>query len=163
MSKRLLTILLLISLAFNLAVVGRYAYFEVWERPHFNPSHHPRGRMENNRNRFDKGRNNWMADCMKQGMEHCQPYRDTFQVDRTQFIETLKVANFNEANAKAALEKSLKAHANMEQALGMNLIEMRKKMTAAQAREFFDRRFEHKNPDKNNPGNRHYNYKRRTK
>jgi Spy/CpxP family protein refolding chaperone len=91
-----------------------------------------------------------MADCMKEGMANCQPQRDSFQVDRMQFIQTLKAPNFNETAARAALVKSLQAHAQMEKSLGENLITMRKKMTAEQAKQFFDRRFGHRQKNMNN-------------
>lgn len=146
MSKRMTTILLMISMAFNLAVLGVFIFIHTTGRTPFPPPppRHERGMLDAPPGGAPRGQTKWMADCMREGMANCQPQRDSFQVDRMQFIQTLKAAKFNETASRDALEKSLLAHAQMEKSLGENLIAMRKKMTAEQAKQFFERRFGHR-------------------
>ncbi len=134
MSKRWIVILLLLSVAFNLAVLGSFVYlrFMMPYPPHCAPlpDRHP-------------------------GEFHGRPLRrllsedDQFRQARRQFHENKRVFmeellkdDIDEIALQRILENSLAAQGAMEQRIGYHMIELRKSMSAEEARQFFGRHIE---------------------
>ncbi len=139
MSKRLLVILLLVSFAFNLAVAGVFFWMTV-----FRPWIYPCGRAipprcpPHHEMPFP-GMHHEMHGKFGQFREQMRPYRQNFAECRHDFLHCLANEPFVEKDARAALEKSLKAHEELERNLGNRMIEIRKKMSAEDAKIYFHR------------------------
>jgi len=154
MSKKLLFIILLISLAFNIAFVGSFLFWHYKFKSDFLSGKLPREIMDH-RNRhqgmmndrqgprddqpppppgFRRGDMGWMGN-----REIIKPYRDKFDQSKTEFYRELQRPKFNEDLLKQKLETSLVNHTELEKKIGLRLIEMRKKMTPQEADQFFGR------------------------
>jgi hypothetical protein len=144
MSKKLIFILLLVSLAFNLAFIGSFLYWRHEFRHDFMRERERPGRemMDGKRDHRngppqpgprpdDMG---WMGN--KQIIE---PYRIKFEDSRVEFFKALQQPVVNEVLLKQKLEASLQNHTELDKQVGLRLIDMRKKMTPQQANEFFGR------------------------
>jgi len=110
MKKEIIYLILLISLAFNLAFIGMF----IWHRSH--KSHPPRERefpilREAFKNEYPKIRN----------------LNDEFIGSRHEFMEFLRSEKFDVIQADSLLEKMIFKQLEMERNLGRNLIELRKK------------------------------------
>jgi hypothetical protein len=144
MSKQLLYILLLISLAFNLAFIGSFLYWRHQFKYDFMNGKHPHEMRGNRPPQWDgppmapPGHRpddfGWMGN--KQIIE---PYREKFAASKEEFFKALQQPVVNEEVLKQKLEASLQNHTALEKQIGLRLIEMRKKMTSQQANEFFGR------------------------
>jgi hypothetical protein len=144
MSKRWIEILLIISLAFNLAVLGMFIYTAAFHKPLFTP---PGWQQQGGRNQ-NYGENHAKRmdpDAMLQNKEEIKQLREAFQQSRKDFIQTMSKDNFNLQEARAAMEKSLAAQDVLERKLGESLLNVRTKMTAAEAKRFFDHRLNRMN------------------
>ncbi|HOD17238.1 MAG TPA: hypothetical protein PKJ14_01145 [Candidatus Cloacimonadota bacterium] len=135
MSKRWMEILLIVSLAFNLAVLGMFIYSTVFHKSSCPPPE-PQWRAENHpfqSHRFD-------PDSVLQNKEEIRQLRQAFQESRQAFMATLAKSELNLQEAKQAMEKSLQAQEKLERRLGESLIQVRTKMTADEAKRFFEHR-----------------------
>jgi hypothetical protein len=160
MSKRLIEILLLVSLAFNLAVVCMFSYVHFFHKMPFRPDMGRRHEW-NRDGRQDREMNKKMQGMMEANRESMKPYREEFRLKREQFMKLLAAEQVNEAQAIKAMQASLAAQDTLESKLGMSLLELRKKMTPAEAKEYFEMRIErmkhrqwgNRRPDDNPPDN----------
>lgn len=130
MSKKLLYILLLISLAFNLAFLGSFFYFRATHpRPprDFPPPGMPgpegRGRFP-----FEES-------------DSTRALRGVFMETKQELMQELAKDTIDESSINNIIQRSLQAQATLEANLGKRLIELRKKMSAEEAKEFFSDRF----------------------
>jgi hypothetical protein len=159
MSKHWIVILLLISLAFNLAVLGMFLYMKVYHQPPFNPAEMQGHRQWGEMDRLDKYPGRHWPDSLFENKDEIKVLREAFRQSRKDFIETMNTENFNEPAARIAMEKSLKAQEILEKKLGESLIDVRTKMSPEDSKKFFKewmKRRNHRfrdndpNPDKNN-------------
>ncbi|MCF7911141.1 MAG: hypothetical protein K9M99_01330 [Candidatus Cloacimonetes bacterium] len=109
MKKELLYLLLVISLAFNLAFIGMF----IWHRTHI-PFPESRPDLPHIREKL-QGHH-----------EEMDGFRKGFMDERRVFMDFLKGDEFEEAKADSLLQSMLKKQFKMEQALGKKLIEMKK-------------------------------------
>ena len=79
--------------------------------------------------------------------------REAFQQARKEFIRTMTKDSFNLEEAKAAMQKSLQAQNLLESKLGESLIEVRTRMTAEQAKRFFEHRLNRRHRSDQPPEN----------
>ena len=130
MSKRVLTIILLISLFLNAGIIGGLIVMNVFRHNHI--EHHyqrpPDGPPPNNMGRFappDRFDPQIVA------------LRDSFIKTKRELMEELSKDPIDEAKVKAIIEKSVEAQSNMERAMGYKMLEWRKTMSAQEAKELF--------------------------
>lgn len=133
MSKKLSNILLLVSLAFNLAVVAAFIYMTV-RGPHHHHRTRPRPDTESYRHR---DRDSTWADS-----DSIRALRTTFRETKHEFMTELAKEPINEPALNTILERSLSEQSLLERELGKRLIERRKEMSPEEAEEFFNRRAE---------------------
>jgi len=162
MSKRWIVILLLISLAFNLAVMGMFISITIFHRP-------PCPLPEEGNPRWghgpDRPQGMGMPPMLAQrfgfNREKIMPCNIEFSEKRTAFLATLAKSDFSEQEARLALNQSLAAHQKLEAVMGNDLIELRKKMTPEEAHQVFEKMLKRARnvfPFGDGPGN---NYRRR--
>lgn len=139
MSKRWIVILLFVSLAFNLAVLGVFLYTSYFnrmpfclynERPDKELAEHRYSREDRERERPEFTLGN--RDEIKQ-------LRSEFMQKRREFINTLCKENINEQEVMAAMQASLNAQEKLENLVGTSMLDLRKKMTPEQAKDYFQR------------------------
>jgi hypothetical protein len=139
MSKHLILILLLVSLAFNLAVLGIFLYSGIYHRPPFRPDQmmQPWGRHEPG---------NWhRRDSLESRLDNNDEIRQLrleFMQARKAFMQVMMKDQFVEKDALAAMETSLKAQQKLEQKLGESLISLRQKLSADEAKKLFQERMD---------------------
>lgn len=133
MSKRLITILLIISFAFNVAVLGTFIYMRTScslrpfhrttkevERPAQTPNPEERPQIVEN--------------------EAVIARADEFRKTRKDLYTELAKDPINEARINGIIEKSLVAQTALERELGASMLELRKNMNADEAKIHFDNR-----------------------
>ena len=124
MSKRALTIIVIISLAFNLAFIGTFGLIQFRRRSFLKHTFGPPPELrEHFRNR----------------KEHIAPLRYDFHQSKVDFIEELKKPDFNEELLNMMLENAIEKQTAMEIELGKSLIEIRKEMNFEEAQRFFSK------------------------
>jgi len=143
------TTVLIVSLAFNLAVLGVFLYITAFSKSPFQANIKEKRAQQITGNRLQPGQTGWAKSILKQNLEKNRPAIKQQANDRKQFIQTLTTDEFNEAKAKVALAKFVKSRSNMEEALGKSLIEMRKQITPAQLKQLMQRRSDWQNQMKN--------------
>ena len=129
MSKRLLTILLFISLAFNIAVVGSL----LWLRVNFPRPPQPR---------FEHHERIVLPDHLR-SLPWDPGFRDMrgdYDSCRIRLLRELAKDDYSEKDIKAIIDSSIVAQANLEEALGLRLLKIRNQMTAQEAEEYFGAR-----------------------
>jgi uncharacterized membrane protein len=142
MSRKWIVILLFISLAFNMAVMSMFIYATIFHRAPFCPTPmRPPMEMEGREHHKDKSDRDRFPFTVEDKAE-IKELRDTFKQKRREFMQIMQSDKFTEQKALAAMEASLKAQEDLEKKLGTSLIEMRKKMSAEEAKEFFERRMD---------------------
>ncbi len=144
MNKRWLIILLLISFAFNLAIVGSFIYIKCTFGNRMCPPPPPPHLIQGS------------PDFPKNEIWERLPIDDSMHELRKQFMESkrdlmIELAKdpIDEKEINSILENSLINQSALERKLGERLLMLRKTMTAAEeAREFFGKRAEmnHKRP-----------------
>lgn len=160
MNKRWLIILLLVSFAFNLAVLGSFIYLRVFFGSRFCPPppspHLSQGRPDMP---FKE-----MWDRLPEDDE-IPRLRDEFMNTKIGLMKELAKDPINEETIKNILEQSLINQSALERKLADRLIMLRKTMTAEEAQEYFGKRLEWtKNPRHDRRKPPHDNpYKRRNK
>ena len=142
MSKHWIVILLFISLAFNLAVMGMFLYIHFFHRPPFCPPgmRPPMGEFRDDRQFHHRDRHK--DEFVMENKEEIRLMRSHFMQKRKDFMQILLKEDFNEQKAIAAMEASLTAQDSLEESIGRSLIELRKKMTPEQAKRYFEHRLD---------------------
>lgn len=137
MSKRWLIILLLISVAFNLAVLGSMAYLSF-----FRPCPAPGMRMgppPDHPPMFGKAGKGFPGF----GNDSLRVMRQKFNDTKKELMTELANDPVDEARVQQIISRSLEAQAALERDLGNKLLEMRRGMTASEAKEHFSAMREH--------------------
>lgn len=124
MSNRTLSILVVISLSFNIAFLGMFLFHRI-RGPI--PHHDPR--------EFNMPPE--MREFLKKSREKFKPLRDDFEQSRRILSDALAEKEYDEAELLLLLEETLQKQDVMERAMGIHLIELRKNMTPEQAENFF--------------------------
>lgn len=140
MSKRWLIILLLISVAFNLAVLGSFIYLRSTRPPC------PPGRPRPPREWGHKGRGpgrgpGGPAPFIEFG-DSTKLLFDRFDKIKQELMRELAKDPINMAQIESIVSRSLGAQADLERDLVDRLIRLRKTMTPEEAKEHFSRRAE---------------------
>ncbi len=134
MSKRWIVILLLFSMAFNLAVLGSFVYlrFMMPYPPHCAPlpDRHP-----------GKFHGRPLRRLLSEDDQFRQAHRQ-FRENKRVFMEELLKDEIDEVALNQILERSLMAQGAKERRIGYHMIELRKSMSAEEARHFFGRHIE---------------------
>jgi len=132
MSKRWLTILLLISAAFNLAVVGSVIYLRL-TMPCPAPPHH-------------EGRPQMMPPQHVQAFlgndEEIKHMRNKFDATKENLMQELAKDPIDDQKVSEIIDSSLVAQNELERRLGQKIVAYRKTMTPEEAREHFLHRAE---------------------
>jgi len=133
MSKHWLVILLFISFAFNLAVIGSFIYLRLTMGP---PPPPP---MEDGR-----GPHRYRHDdsLRFKDSEEVNKLRDQFRETKQELMSELAKDPINEARLNSIVDSSLVIQTKLERELGTSLIKLRKSMTPAEAKEFFTKRMD---------------------
>ncbi|HNQ42870.1 MAG TPA: hypothetical protein PKI59_00475 [Candidatus Cloacimonadota bacterium] len=131
MSRRLLIAILLVSLGFNLAVIGSMIWFR-FIRPC--PIPPPQGRPPMG--------NVHPLPIWKQLKPDSQipAYRAKFDSTKILLMEELAKDPIDELKIHSIIDSSLSAQNLLERHLGMSMLEIRKQMSAAEAKEHFTAR-----------------------
>ena len=133
MSKRLIIALLIISVAFNLAFLGSFIFMRY---NHLRPPFHPHTKAmppeREQRPPEDRPRVEESAAIKAK--------RDEFRKIKTELYTELAKDPINEARVKQILESSLVAQSSLERDLGDVLLQLRKSMSAAEAKTHFENR-----------------------
>ena len=124
MSNRTLSILVVISLSFNIAFLGMFLFHRI-RGPL--PPQDPR--------EFNIPPE--LRDFLMQSREKMKPLREDFETSRRILSDALGEEEYDEAELLKLLEDTLHKQDIMERAMGMHLIELRKNMTPEQAENFF--------------------------
>jgi len=124
MSKRALTIIVIISLAFNLAFIGTFGLIQLRKRSFLE-------------NKF--GPPPELREHFRNHKEHIAPFQHDFHQSKMDFIEELKKPDFNEELLYKMLENAVDKQTTMEIELGRSLIELRKEMSFEEAQKFFSK------------------------
>lgn len=134
MSKRLLYIILLISLAFNIAVLGMFAYVTIYKRQPFCQTE-TRYRMDRDANEH-RDEDKRFFNLNMENREEIRKLRAEFKENRRDFMEMLWKEDFNEQDALAAMETSINTQQKLDRTLGEALIKLRKNMSQEEAMNF---------------------------
>lgn len=123
MSKRLLIVLFIVSMAFNIAFVGGVGYHLIISRtahqfipPGINP----------------QVRNHYL-ECRKE----ITPLMKEFHESKQEFIHELARKDIDEEKLLNMMENSIEKQTRMERELGLSMIEMRKRLTPEEAEKMF--------------------------
>jgi hypothetical protein len=159
-SKHLLVILLIVSLAFNLAVAGMFLYTSIYHRPPFYPPGIGMMPGHDNHDHWFHKKDRDEHNPFQEENEEIQKLRDDFMQKRMDFMHVMMQEGFVDSAAVAAMESSLKAQEELERKLGAALIEMRSKMNNEEAKEYFQKRLDRieKRADKSNKWNKSKTY-----
>ena len=130
MSKRWLTILLLISLFLNAGIIGGLIFMNAFRHNHI--EHHyqrpPNGQTPRERGKFIPPSN---------FDPQIAALRDSFLTTKKELMEELSKDPIDETKVRAIIEKSVEAQSKMERAMGYKMLEWRKTMTDEEAKEYF--------------------------
>lgn len=132
MTKRSIVILLFVSLAFNLAVLGSILWV------HFSraacPAETPLGRLQRTAlpQHLHDGHMMWSPE-IRQLHTH-------FNDSKIELMNELAKDPINETDITAIIDSSLDAQSSLERALGYRLLDIRKQMSAAEAEDYFSSR-----------------------
>ena len=125
MQKRSVKILLIVSLAVNIAFIGfgafRYIRIKRFSDPHIAFRHAPQN----------------IKDQFRKHHETITPIRDEIEIIRNQFITELRKPDFSEQRLQEKLDQYLSKQSELERTMGNNFIEIRKNLSAQQVEEFF--------------------------
>jgi len=128
MSKKTILILLIVSLAFNLAFFGTFLIHRVNFGPGIQGPIHGRPKLpKQSREDFRKFRK-----------EMDEKHREYFKA-RRQFILSLMEKDIDEEQLLGRLNNAIDKQTSMDKKIGLSFIKLRKEMTAEEARKFFRR------------------------
>ncbi|MBN2461611.1 MAG: hypothetical protein JXB60_08385 [Candidatus Cloacimonetes bacterium] len=125
MSIKALTILVIISLAFNVAFLAVFVFHQFRSCPPFLRNHE---KLEY----FPR-----LREYMQKTREVITPLREEFEQFRQEFIDELSQKEISEENLRNNLERTLEKQMTMEKQLGERLIEIRLKLSPEEAELFF--------------------------
>ncbi|MCK9557097.1 MAG: hypothetical protein PHO85_06090 [Candidatus Cloacimonetes bacterium] len=129
MSRRITTILLIISLSFNLGFLGSI----IWIQLHFP---HPM--------RHNSTHNEWVRLPEHIRNDRSDPelrrLRVAYDDQRVNLMRALALPNYEEMDVTAIIDSSLTAQTYLEKELGYRLLDIRKQMSAEEAEEYFGSR-----------------------
>ncbi|MFO7659426.1 MAG: periplasmic heavy metal sensor [Candidatus Cloacimonadaceae bacterium] len=150
MSKRWIVIILFVSLAFNLAVLSVFLYTSYFNRMPF-CLYNERSDKDLSEHRYSReDRERERPEFTLGNRDEIKQLRSEFMQKRREFIITLNKETVNEQEVMAAMQASLKAQEKLESMVGTSMLELRKKMTPEQAKDYFqkilDRKKDHR-PD----------------
>jgi len=135
MSKRLLSIFLLVSLALNAGIVGGLVVMGLFRKQH--DLHHyqnfPEGPGAGEEARFNP------RDFEN---ENTKALRDSFRVSKRELMRELAKGKINETKIQGIIERSITLQSRLERTLGESTLRLRKSMTPQEARDHFGRRAE---------------------
>ncbi len=142
MKKTILYTILLISISFNAAFIVSTIIHIKNRPPHpghpdgfeFRDHHHPP--------RLDK--------MMEEGKHEARQRMIEYRKQKREFMKELVSENFSPEKARYIFQQGLNIQAEMEKSIGEHLITIRSEMTAEQAKEFFNERFNKKIRDNKN-------------
>ncbi|MDZ4181356.1 MAG: periplasmic heavy metal sensor [Candidatus Cloacimonadaceae bacterium] len=138
MNKRWLVILLLISASFNLAVLGGFLYVHSIRPCPMDRLGPPPGPPHGQGGGFPPHKMGWKFfddDSVK-------ALREEFGATKKQLMDEIAKDPLDEERINSIIESSLTAQIKLEREMGRRLIQMRKEMSAEEAREFFTKRGE---------------------
>ena len=123
MSKRVLTTLFIISMAFNIAFVSVFGYHLITNHraPHLIPP----------------GINPKVRDHYFECREEIAPFMKEFHKSKQEFILELTQKDIDEKKLLTLLGNSIEKQMRMEHELGLSMIEMRKRLTPKEAQKIF--------------------------
>ncbi|MCB5246911.1 MAG: periplasmic heavy metal sensor [Candidatus Cloacimonetes bacterium] len=133
MSKRLLTILLLVSLFLNAGIIGGLIVMGWYRQNHIVHHYQPEGPSSRDRDRIEIPE---LRDPQVIAL------RDSFLVIKKELLQELAKDPVNEAKITAIIERSIGAQSEMERALADKLLEYRKSLGPAEAKEHFNGRLD---------------------
>ena len=133
MSKKTIFILLIVSLAFNLAFLGTFLYHRMNFGPGMSGPIHGRSKLPIQ----------CREDFRKLRKEMGEKHREYF-IARRQFILSLLEEDLNEEEVLKRLENAIEKQTIKEKEIGLSFIQLRKEMTAEEAKKFFRRDLETK-------------------
>ncbi len=136
MTKRTVLILLFISLAFNLAVLGSI----LWLR--FSRTC-PAGALQSGHPRIDLPPH--LQDAHVMWSPEIRTMHSHFNESKIELMRELAKDPIDETNITAIIDNSLNAQGTLEHALAQRLLDIRKQMTAAEAEEYFSSRAQQMN------------------
>ncbi|MCF7792892.1 MAG: hypothetical protein K9N09_02915 [Candidatus Cloacimonetes bacterium] len=139
MQTRNIKYLLLISLAFNLAFLGGFAY-RFFFAPFPRAAIHPHEMRPPARQFFYEKRDELQV-C---GREFTESKKD--------FLKSLVAPDFQEEKALEMMRISVEKHMEMETEIGKSMIELRKKMSAEEAKRIFGQMQMHERRFERHPG-----------
>lgn len=135
MSRRLLSIFLLVSLALNAGIVGGLVVMGLFRKQH--DLHHyqnfPEGPGAGEEARFNP------RDFEN---ENTKALRDSFRVSKRELMRELAKGKINETRIQGIIERSITLQIRLERTLGESTLRLRKSMTPQEARDYFGRRAE---------------------
>lgn len=137
MSKRWLVFMLLVSVAFNLAVLGSFIYLQ-----YLHPYTHDCPPALPHCGRPDGDHPGMPLRNLLAEDEQFQQAKQLYAKNKGAFIRELAQENYDEAELRRLMETSLLAQGSMERRIGNQMIELRKTMSTEEAREFFGRLIE---------------------
>jgi len=126
MSKKMIFIILIVSLAFNLAFLGTFLYHRVNFRPGLHGPIHGRPKLPIH----------CREDFRELRKEMGKKHREYFTA-RRQFILSLIEEDLNEEQLLERLNNAIDKQSIMEKEIGLSFIKLRKEMTSEEARMFF--------------------------
>ncbi|PKN80853.1 MAG: hypothetical protein CVU48_00600 [Candidatus Cloacimonetes bacterium HGW-Cloacimonetes-1] len=132
MSKRWLYILLIISLAFNLAVLGSFVFIRFFMP---SPAGPPHLRGMGGRGPGSERMQMWQQHCGND--DEMIRIKSDFAESKQALMQELAKDPINEPKIKTILDSSLVIHSSLERRLGQRLLTLRKTMSAEEARDFF--------------------------
>ncbi|MCD4650545.1 MAG: periplasmic heavy metal sensor [Candidatus Cloacimonetes bacterium] len=133
MKTKTITFLLILSLAFNMAIFAGLIYFNFYGRINHlpPPGVHPDPGMQN-RCAYPHVR-----EFMEKTREMVHPLRMEFEDSRQSFIKSLMNPEATEKEIKYLFKESLHKQMRMEEEIGKHMIEFRKQMSPEAARKYF--------------------------
>ena len=129
MKNKTYMILFFISLAFNIAFLGNFAYHRYFLYPH----HKKIGDYESCRGTY--------GNRMLGIRERIRQQRRMFLSQRREFMRMLREPDVDEKTLKQKLQETLDTEMKMERKIGEDLIKLRMQMDNKEARRFFGRNF----------------------
>lgn len=145
MSRRWLTIILIVSLAFNLSVLIMFTHIAVLKKmPFCLPGTKSVTACEDQ----TSGKYRKVIPRPEEFLDNkaeIKALRDDYLTKRKAFMELMRQEDFNAEEAYAAMQASLQAQDVLEKTLGKSLIEFRKKLTFDEAKTIFKPRIRNRN------------------
>ncbi len=125
MSNRTLTILVIISLAFNLAFLGSFVYHRYIDGPDGPPD-------------FPRKPPSEFLELIHQNREMIHGCRERFHDAKADFMKSLHDPEITDDELRIKLDRSIDLLKDLEENIGSTMIEARKNMTPEQRQKMFE-------------------------